>query len=88
MDNQRIRNLTTNRIHTSMDHIAEDLCFLTGFNGLLDAQLLDINEAIKPYLKKQLGESSRFFDGKYDVTHIGNTELRPLNSNELLQLRY
>jgi len=27
-----------------MDHVTEDLCFLTGFEGLLDAQLPDIND--------------------------------------------
>jgi hypothetical protein len=87
MDNQRIRNLTTGCLHTSMEDMEEDLCFLTGYDGLLDMQLPRVKDALIPFLKDQLGENSRFFDGKYDITHTGNTLLRPLFQDELLQLK-
>lgn len=87
MKNQRIRNLTTGRIHTSMSDLEEDLCFLTGYDGLLDTQFQSVRDALIPFLKDQLGENSRFFDGLYDVTHTGDTSLRPLFQDELLQLK-
>ena len=33
MDIQRLRNLTTGRLHTKMDHIHEDLGFIVGDDG-------------------------------------------------------
>jgi hypothetical protein len=44
MDNQRIRNLTTGRLHTSMADVVADISELLGIQ-LLDTQCPDANDA-------------------------------------------
>lgn len=48
LDIQRVRNLTTGRLHTKMDDIYEDIEFLTGEKGIMTHMLLRAREAMMP----------------------------------------
>ena len=74
IDIQRLRNLTTGRLHTEMGHIYEDLETITGVNGLMTHMLPRIAIAVEPWLRENVTDD-RFWDGKYDATHIGEYAL-------------
>ena len=71
---QRLRNLTTRRLHTEMGHIYEDLGIITGETGLMTHMLPRACNAVEPWLRKHVIEA-RFWDGKYDPSHVGEIEL-------------
>lgn len=71
MDIQRLRNLTTGRLHTRIDHVYQDLQYLIGVEGLMTHQLGNANKALEPYLRNAIPDQ-RFWDGKYDITHVGD----------------
>lgn len=74
MDIQRLRNLTTGRLHTDITHVYQDIELLTGAPGLMTHQIPNAMRALEPYLQEHI-QDSRFWDGKYDVTHIGEIEV-------------
>lgn len=74
MDIQRLRNLTTGRLHTKMEHIYEDLGILTGETGLMTHMLPRAMRACEPWLRGHVTDP-RFWDGEYDVTHTGELAL-------------
>ena len=80
MDIQRLRNLTTGRLHTEMGHIYEDLGTITGEKGLMTHMLRRAMTAVEPWLREHVTEP-RFWDGEYDTTHTGEIEL-PEPTNE------
>jgi hypothetical protein len=71
---QRLRNLTTGRLHTEMKHIYEDLELLTGENGLMTHMLPRMLEAVDPWLRQHVTDP-RFWDDKYDSSHVGEYAL-------------
>ena len=82
MDIQRLRNLTTGRLHTEMDHIYEDLEFLTGEKGLMTHMLPRAMRSVEPWLRERVLDS-RFWDGDFDITHTGNIDLpRPTKEDQ------
>ncbi|WP_157648693.1 hypothetical protein [Thiobacillus denitrificans] len=70
MDIQRLRNLTTGRLHTEIGHVYEDLEAITGERGLMTHMLPRAARAIEPWLREHVSDP-RFWDGEYDTTHIG-----------------
>ena len=74
MNIQRLRNLTTGRLHTEMGHIYEDLEWLTGQEGLMTHMLPRALDAVKPWLR-QNATDPRLWDGAWDQTHAGNFDL-------------
>lgn len=74
MNIQRLRNLTTRRLHTEMGHIYEDLGLITGETGLMTHMLPRAMRAVEPWLREQVPDP-RFWDGEYDTTHTGEFEL-------------
>lgn len=74
MTNQRLRNLTTGRLHTEMGHIYEDLGIITGEEGLMTHMLPRAMRACEPWLREHVTDP-RFWNGEYDTTHTGETEL-------------
>jgi len=74
MDIQRLRNLTTGRLHTETDHIYEDLGMLTGEKGLMPHMLPRAMKAVEPWLRKNVLDS-RFWDDKFDITHTGEIDI-------------
>jgi hypothetical protein len=74
MDIQRLRNLTTGKLHTEIGHIYEDLGIITGEDGLMTHMLPRACRAIEPWLRDNI-QDDMFWDGKYDVTHTGVFDL-------------
>jgi len=74
MDIQRLRNLTTGRLHTEMGHIYEDLGWLTGESGLMTHMLPRAMDAVRPWLEEKVTDN-RFWDGEFDTTHTGEFDL-------------
>ena len=54
MDIQRLRNLTTGRLHTKMEHIYADIEHLTGAEGVMTHQLPNACRALEPYLREKV----------------------------------
>lgn len=73
MEIQRLRNLTTGKLHTKIEHIYEDLEIIIG-EALMTHMLPRANKAIEPWLRKQVPDQ-RFWDGKFDTEHTGDFEL-------------
>ena len=74
MDIQRLRNLTTGRLHTKMEHIYEDLGMIIGEKGLMTHMLPRVMKAVEPWLRDNISDL-RFWDGKFDITHTGEFDL-------------
>lgn len=74
MNIQRLRNLTTGRLHTEMGHIYEDLGIITGETGLMTHMLPRAMRACEPWLREHVTDA-RFWDGAFDKTHVGEIEL-------------
>lgn len=75
MDIQRLRNLTTGRLHTEMGHIYKDLEAITGMRGLMTHMLPRAIRAVEPWLREHVADK-RFWDDGYDSTHKGEYALR------------
>ena len=81
-DNQRLRNLTTGKIHTNFDDVVEDLQKIFGDKYKTTSMTAGaLNNAIRPWLMAQ-GLDDRFWDGRYDVTHTGTTQLHTPTPDE------
>jgi len=74
MDIQRLRNLTTGRLHTEMGHIYEDLGKLTGEKGLMTHMLPRAMRAVEPWLRERVNDP-KFWDGEFDTSHTGSFDL-------------
>lgn len=74
MDIQRLRNLTTGRLHTEIGHVYEDLEIITGERGLMTHMLPRAARAVEPWLREHVTDA-RFWDGEYDPTHTGDLAL-------------
>jgi hypothetical protein len=81
MDIQRLRNLTTGRLHTTMGDIYKDIETLVGAEGIMTHMLPRAADAMRPWLELMVTDK-RFWDGKYDTTHTGDIDLRPMNASE------
>lgn len=90
MTNQRLRNLTTGRLHTEMGDISADLGELLSMQGQLTGeQLPNALIAVVPLLRERITDQ-RFWNGEYDPRHTGETEfLSPDNQEiEAMQRRF
>ena len=87
IDAQRLRNLTTGRLHTKMEDIYADLEMFTDTTGIMTHMLPNIMKAVKPYLINNLCDISfgRFLDGKYDPNHTGTVEIERLDDYQKSQ---
>lgn len=74
IDIQRLRNLTTGRLHTDIYHIHKDLEAITGEEGLMTHMLPNALKAVTPWLKSSV-KDQRFFNNEYDPNHIGEIEI-------------
>lgn len=87
MKAQRLRNLTTAKLHTKMAHIYEDLELITGqqSGSFLTHQLPDVLDAVLPWLKEKVTDQ-RFWDGRYDPDHTGKFKLPQSTRQEQLDM--
>lgn len=74
MDIQRLRNLTTGRLHTDIGFIYEDLGIITGETGLMTHMLPRAMKAVTPWLRKNVTDP-RFWDATHDPEHTGDFDL-------------
>lgn len=82
MEIQRLRNLTTGRLHTEMGHIYQDIEFFTGEKGVMTHMLPNAMSALKPHLQEQFKEE-RLWDGEYDPSHKGSVDAAPMNPEQV-----
>lgn len=78
MDIQRLRNLTTGILHTTVDDVYVDIETLTGAAGVLTHQIPAAIRALNPFLRAHVHDP-RFFDGKLDASHTGQIDIRPMD---------
>lgn len=81
MSIQRLRNLTTGRLHTQMGHVYQDIERLTGEEGIMTHMLPRACEAMEPWLRDKAPDP-RFWDGEYDTAHVGEFEISPMTDAE------
>ena len=81
MDIQRLRNLTTGRLHTNMADIYQDIEYITGARGVMTHMLPDATKALLPYLREKAPDAM-LWDGSYDPAHIGEIDIPPMNGEE------
>lgn len=81
MTNQRLRNLTTGKLHTKMEDIYEDVEYITGEKGVMTHMLPNAFRAMQDWLREKVTDA-RFWDDAYDVTHTGETDLQPMTDDE------
>lgn len=81
MNIQRLRNLTTGRIHTKMEDIYEDIAFISGAGGVMTHQLPNAKKALEPYLR-EVAPDPRLWNGEYDPMHIGEIDVPPMDESE------
>lgn len=81
MNIQRLRNLTTGRLHTSMGDIYQDIEYLTGEKGIMTHMLPNACRALEPYLREKVPET-KFWEDEYDINHIGEVDVPPMDEDE------
>jgi hypothetical protein len=64
-----------------MGHIYEDLGTITGETGLMTHMLPRAMRACEPWLRHHVTDL-RFWDGEYDLTHTGETDLPEPTSDD------
>jgi len=78
MDIQRIRNLTTGRLHTKMSDIYEDIEYITGIKGYMTHHLPRAVDCMLPYLKK-FAPDVNLWEDEYNPNHQGTIEIPPMD---------
>lgn len=86
MDIQRLRNLTTGRLHTDIGCVYEDLEELMGETGLMTHMLPRAMKAVTPWLKQHV-KDLRFWDGAYDTSHTGELPLPQPTDSDRKEMR-
>ena len=79
--NQRLRSLTTGKLHTDIGCIYEDLELITGEQGLMTHMLPRAAKAVEPWLRENVTDP-RFWDSEFDPSHDGATVLPDPTSEE------
>jgi hypothetical protein len=74
IDIQRLRNLTTGRLHTDIGCFYEDLGWITGQPGLMTHMLPRAMRSAEPWLREHVTDP-RFWDDEFDQTHTGEIQL-------------
>lgn len=81
----RLRNLTTQRLHTDIGFIYEDLDAIIGEDGLMTHMLPRMMLAVEPWLRQKVTDA-RFWDGAYDPSHTGEVELPEPTTEERAEM--
>lgn len=83
---QELRNITTGKLHTTMSDVYTVFNFFIGQTPFTH-QLPALWKRLTPLLKKQITDP-RFWDEKYDPTHIGRVKVRTLTRLEQQELSF
>lgn len=86
MEKQRLRNLTTGRLHTDIGCVYEDLEFITGERGLMTHMLPNAMRAVEPWLKEKVTDPE-YWDGEYRPDLTGEYPLEPMDAAERTAMR-
>jgi len=81
MNIQRLRNITTGRLHTEMSHIYQDMEYLVGEGGMMTHQLPNIRTAMMTWLEEKITDSE-FFDGEHKPSIEGDYDIEPMTPQE------
>lgn len=81
MDIQRLRNLTTGRLHTQLVDVYQDIESLSGILGVMTHQLPNARRALEPWLRSVVRDE-RFWNQEFDPAHTGDVEVRPPTPDE------
>lgn len=81
MDIQRLRSLTTGRLHTEIGHVYEDIETITDIHGLMTYQLPNVLRALEPWLIEKVSDE-KFWRDEFDPTHVGEFDLPQMTDNE------
>lgn len=86
---QRLRNLTTDILHTEMGHVYQDIELITGMKGLMTHMLPNVLRAIKPWLREKVTDP-RYWNDEFDQDHSGEEFIHPMSDVERSEmlLRY
>ena len=82
MNIQRLRNLTTRILHTKIEHMYEDIDYITGEPGVMTHMLSRACDAMQPYLRKVTVAEDRLWNGAFDIQHVGDIPIEPMNGHE------
>jgi hypothetical protein len=81
IDVQRLRTLTTGRLHTEhLWHCEDDIKAITGVS-IPTHQIPDALDALVPYLQRHLADS-RFWNQAYDPLHVGEMDVPEMDEQE------
>lgn len=81
MDIQRLRNLTTGRLHTEIGDVYKDLESITGMEGLMTHMLPNVMRALLPWLREKVKEPE-YWNDEYETFHKGEFELPLMSESE------
>ena len=73
-DIQRLRNLTTGRLHTDIHHVYEDLGALFGEEGIMTHMIPNAMKAVEPWLREKVTDPY-FWDGEHRPSHVGQVRV-------------
>jgi hypothetical protein len=85
-DEKRLRNLTTHRLHTKLNHIYEDLEWISGETGLMTHMLPNMLEAVEPWLRQHVTDEE-YWDGTHKRNAKGTYTLPEPTPEERNQMK-
>jgi hypothetical protein len=80
MDIQRLRNLTTKKIHTNHLDMHQDIEIISRYY-IFDHQTYAALDAIQSFLMKNITDD-KFFENKVDKSHNGCYDIPSMNDEE------
>jgi len=81
MDKQRLRNLTTKRLHTQMGDVYEDIEYITGMKGIMTHMIPNAMRSLEPWLIEKVTDKE-YWDGEYSPELTGEFEIKPMDEND------
>ena len=69
ISSQRLRSLTTYRLHTNIEDVYEDLEWICGESGIMTHMIPNMLEAASPWLRQHVTDE-RYWNGEHDPSHV------------------
>lgn len=82
---QRLRSLTTGRLHTPIIFVYEDLAAIMGERGLMSHMIPRVMIAVEPWLRQHVTDE-RFWNGAYDSGHEGCVDLPEPTAEDRIEM--